>query len=180
MPELEERFGECVGERSPRLLCWTSTKKPQQRTYDAFFRDLHVHTTPRPTEAERDLPYIASLVLFSDRPVQFLDDLARRVVGLQFHEAVPASGGDDGSDAGDRHADESSAGVEDVDTSASDGHHTPESSGEDGARPDDSGESGGDYSSETGGSDSENEVDVSRRQSGALPTPVVAPSTYGV
>ncbi|CAA2964369.1 Hypothetical predicted protein [Olea europaea subsp. europaea] len=29
MPELGERFGECVGERSPRLLYWTSTKQPQ-------------------------------------------------------------------------------------------------------------------------------------------------------
>ncbi|CAA2985795.1 Hypothetical predicted protein [Olea europaea subsp. europaea] len=28
MPELGERFGERVGERSPRLLCWTSTKQP--------------------------------------------------------------------------------------------------------------------------------------------------------
>ncbi|CAA3025110.1 Hypothetical predicted protein [Olea europaea subsp. europaea] len=42
---------------------------------------LHVHATLRPTEAERDLPYIVSLVPFSDRPVQFLDDLARSVVG---------------------------------------------------------------------------------------------------
>ncbi|CAA2964272.1 Hypothetical predicted protein [Olea europaea subsp. europaea] len=169
MPELDERFGEHVGERSPQLLCWTSTKQPQQRTYDAFFRD-----------AEHDLPYIVSLVPFPNRPVQFLDDLARRIVGPQFHEAAPTSGGDDGSDAGDGHADESGTGVKDIDTSSSDGHHTPEGSGEDGAKPDDSGESGGDHSSETGSSDSEKKVDASGRQSGALPTPVVAPSTYRV
>ncbi|CAA3009462.1 Hypothetical predicted protein [Olea europaea subsp. europaea] len=182
MLELDEGFGVRVGERWPRLLCWTSTKQPQQHTYDAFFRDvqLHVHATLRPTEAERDLPYIVSLVPFPDRPVQFLDDLARRVVGPQFHEAVPANRGDDGSDTGDEHADEFGVGVEDIDTSPSNGHHTPEGSGKDGAKPDDSGESGGDHSSETGGSDSENEVDASRRQSGALPTLVVAPSTYGV
>ncbi|CAA2957854.1 Hypothetical predicted protein [Olea europaea subsp. europaea] len=159
MLELGERFGERVGERSPRLLCWTSNKQPQQRTYDAFFRDVRV----------------------------------MKVVSPQFHEAAPASGGDDGSDADDGHDDESGAGAEDVDTSASDGHHTPEGNGEDGAEHDDSGESGGDHSSKSGGSDSENEVDASARQSGALPTPVVAgrqsgvlptpvvaPSTYGV
>ncbi|CAA3010578.1 Hypothetical predicted protein [Olea europaea subsp. europaea] len=182
MPELGERFSERVGERLPRLLCWTSTKLPQQRTYDAFFRDvqLHVHATLRLTEAERDLPYIASLVPFPDRPVQFLDDLARKVVGPQFHEAVQASRGDDGSDVGDRHDDEFGAGAEDVDTSASDGHHTPEGNGEDRAKPDDSEESDRDPSSETDGSDSENEVDASGRQSGALPTSVIALSTYGV
>ncbi|CAA2966692.1 Hypothetical predicted protein [Olea europaea subsp. europaea] len=126
MPELDERFSERVGERSPRLLCWTSTKQPQQRTYDAFFKDvqLHVHATLRSTEVERDLPYIASLVPFSDRPVQFLDDLARKVVGLQFHEAAPASGGNDGSTAGDGHNDESGAGAEDVDTSGTRGGAT--------------------------------------------------------
>ncbi|CAA2971318.1 Hypothetical predicted protein [Olea europaea subsp. europaea] len=165
MPELGERFGECVGKRSLRLLCWTSTKQPQQRTYDAFFRDvqLHVHATLCPMEAELDLPYIANLVPFPDRLVQFLDDLTRRVVGPQFHEEAPASGGDDGSDAGDGHDDESSAGVEDVHTFASDDHHTSEGNGDDGSKPDDSGENGRDPSSETSGSDNENEVDASGR-----------------
>ncbi|CAA2934442.1 Hypothetical predicted protein [Olea europaea subsp. europaea] len=147
MPELDERFGERVSERSPQLSCWNSTKQPQQRTYDAC--TCTPHCIPQ-------RPYIASLVTFPDRPVQFLDDLARRVVGPQFHEAAPASGGDDGSDAGDGHDDESGAGVEDVDTSASDGHHTPEGNEEDGAEPDDSGESGGDHSNE-------NEMDASGR-----------------
>ncbi|XP_022883511.1 uncharacterized protein LOC111400329 [Olea europaea var. sylvestris] len=161
MPELGKRFGGRVGERSPRLLCWTSTKQPQQCTYDVFFRDVQCGAVP-------------------DRPVQFLDDLARRVVGPQFHEAAPASGRDDGSDAGDGHDDESGAGAEDVDTSVSDGHHTPEGNGKNGSKSDDSGESGCDPSSETSGSDNENEVDASGQQSGALPTPVVAPSTSGV
>ncbi|CAA2945550.1 Hypothetical predicted protein [Olea europaea subsp. europaea] len=70
--------------------------------------------------------------------------------------------------------------MQDVDTSASNGHHTPEGNGEDGSKPDGSGESDRDPFSETGSSDSENEVDASGRQSGALPTPVVAPSTSGV
>ncbi|CAA3022566.1 Hypothetical predicted protein [Olea europaea subsp. europaea] len=117
---------------------------------------------------------------FSGRPMQFLDDLTRRVVGPQFHEAAPASGGDDGSDVGDGHDDESGAGAEDFDTSASDGHHTPEGNGDDGSEPDDSGESGRDPSRETCGSNSEDEMDASGRQSGALPTPMVAPSTSGV
>ncbi|CAA3015834.1 Hypothetical predicted protein [Olea europaea subsp. europaea] len=43
-------------------------------------------------EVERDLPYIASLVSFPNRLVQFLDDLAWSVVGPQFHEAAPAVG----------------------------------------------------------------------------------------
>ncbi|CAA2988177.1 Hypothetical predicted protein [Olea europaea subsp. europaea] len=139
-----------------------------------------MHATLCPTEVERDLSYIASLVPFPDRPVQFLDDLARRVVGLQFHEAAPASGGDDGSAAGDGHDDESGAGTEDVDTSSSDGHQTPEGNGDDGSKPADSGKSGRDPSRETSDSDSEDEVDASGRQSGPLPTPMVAPSTSGV
>ncbi|CAA3024919.1 Hypothetical predicted protein [Olea europaea subsp. europaea] len=151
MPELGERFGERVGERSSQLLCWTFTKQPQQHTYDAFFRD-----------------------------VQFLDDLARSVVEPQFHEAAPAGGEDDGSAASDEHDDESGAGVEDDETSASDDHQTPEGNGDDGSKHDDSGESVRDPSSKTSASDSEDEEDASGRQSGALPTPVVAPSTSGV
>ncbi|CAA2938962.1 Hypothetical predicted protein [Olea europaea subsp. europaea] len=124
-------------------------------------RRLHVHATLHPTEAECDLPYIASLVPFPDRLVQFLDDLARRVVSPQFHEAAPASGGDDGGAAGDGHDDESGVGVEDVDTFASDGHQTPKGNEDDRSKPDDSGESSRDPSSETGGSDSDDEVDAS-------------------
>ncbi|CAA2964368.1 Hypothetical predicted protein [Olea europaea subsp. europaea] len=149
-------------------------------TCSPLFLQLHVHATLRPTEAERDLSYIASLVPFPDHPMQFLDDLSRSVVGPQFHEAALASGRADGSAAGDGHDDEFGAGAKDIDTSASDGHQTPEGNGDDGSKPDDSGESGRDPSSEIDGSDSEDEVDASGQQSGALPTPMVAPSTSGV
>ncbi|CAA2996231.1 Hypothetical predicted protein [Olea europaea subsp. europaea] len=45
---------QCLGERFPWLLGWTSTKQPQQRTYDAFFKNvqLHMYATLRPTEIE--------------------------------------------------------------------------------------------------------------------------------
>ncbi|CAA2960221.1 Hypothetical predicted protein [Olea europaea subsp. europaea] len=132
----------------------TKTKNEKDVSYTIhefpIVMQLHMHATLRPTKAERDLPYIASLVLFLDRPVQFLDNLARRVVSPQFHETTPAGGGDD------------------------------EGNGDDGSKPADSGKSNRHPSSEIGGSDSEDEVDASGRQSGALPTPVVAPSTSGV
>ncbi|CAA3012872.1 Hypothetical predicted protein [Olea europaea subsp. europaea] len=156
VPELGERFGEQVGERSPWLLCWTSTKQPQQRTYDAFFSDvqLHVHATLCPTEVERDLPYITSLVPFPDRPVS--------VVGPQFHEAASASGGHDGRTAGDGHDDESG---------------TLEGNSDDGSKANESGDNSRDTSSETGAGDDE---DVSGWQSGALPILMVVLSTSGL
>ncbi|CAA2968549.1 Hypothetical predicted protein [Olea europaea subsp. europaea] len=141
---------------------------------------LHVHATLRPTEAEHDLPYITSLVSFPDCPVQFLDDLARSVVGLQFHEVALASGGHEDSAADDRHDDKSGAGAEDDETSPSDDRLTPEGSRDDGSKADDSGDSGRDTSSETGAGDTEDDEDTSGRQSAALPTPMVAPSTSGV
>ncbi|CAA2986022.1 Hypothetical predicted protein [Olea europaea subsp. europaea] len=115
---------------------------------------LHVHATLHPTEAERDLPYITSLVPFSDRPVQFLNDLARSVVRPQFHEAAPASGGHEGSAV------------------------TPEGNGDDGSKADDSGDSGHDTSSETGGGDIEDNEDASGWQLCALPTPMVVPHIW--
>ncbi|CAA2980797.1 Hypothetical predicted protein [Olea europaea subsp. europaea] len=141
--ELDECFDQRVGERSPRLLCWTSTKQPQQRTYDAFFRDvqLHAYATLRPTEVEHDLPYIVSLVPFLDHLVQFLDDLARSVVGPQFSETAPASGEHDGSTVGDGHENESGAGTEDDETSASDDRQRPEGNGDDGSKANESGDS---------------------------------------
>ncbi|CAA2957643.1 Hypothetical predicted protein [Olea europaea subsp. europaea] len=86
MPEIGDRFGQRLGERSPWLLGWTSTKQPQQRTYDAFFQNvqLHVYATMRPTEIERGQPHIATLVLFNDHTVPALDDLARDSVAPQF------------------------------------------------------------------------------------------------
>ncbi|CAA3000913.1 Hypothetical predicted protein [Olea europaea subsp. europaea] len=103
------------------------------------------------------LSYIANLVPFSDLPVQFLDDLARSVVGPQFHDAAPASGENEGSAAGDEHDDESGVGAEDDETSVRDNHQTPKDNGDDGSKADDSGESGRDPSSKTGASDSKDE-----------------------
>ncbi|CAA3001053.1 Hypothetical predicted protein [Olea europaea subsp. europaea] len=40
VPEIGDRFGQRFDERSPRLLGWTSTKQPQHRTYDAFFKNI--------------------------------------------------------------------------------------------------------------------------------------------
>ncbi|CAA2997193.1 Hypothetical predicted protein [Olea europaea subsp. europaea] len=117
---------------------------------------LHVHATLCPTGAERDLPYIASLVPFTDCPVQFLDDLAMSVVGPQFHEAAPVSRGHEDSSAGDGHDDESGARAEDGETSASDDRQTPEGNGNDGSKADDS---GGDTFSETGGGNTEDDED---------------------
>ncbi|CAA3000337.1 Hypothetical predicted protein [Olea europaea subsp. europaea] len=86
VPEIGDRFSQRLGERSPRLLGWTSTKQSQQHTYDAFFKNvqLHVYATLRPIEIERGQPRIATLVLFNDHPVPALDDLARDSVVPQF------------------------------------------------------------------------------------------------
>ncbi|CAA3025775.1 Hypothetical predicted protein [Olea europaea subsp. europaea] len=122
-----------------------------------FGQRLHVHATLRPTEVERDLPYIASLVPFPDRPVPFLDNFARRVVGPQFHEVAPASEGCDGSATSDDHDDDS----------------------EDGSTADENGESSRDTSIEISVSDTEDDEDASGWQSGALPTLMGAPSISG-
>ncbi|CAA2992940.1 Hypothetical predicted protein [Olea europaea subsp. europaea] len=42
MPEIGDRFARRLGHQSPRLLSWTCTKQPQQRTYDAFFKNIKV------------------------------------------------------------------------------------------------------------------------------------------
>ncbi|CAA3008408.1 Hypothetical predicted protein [Olea europaea subsp. europaea] len=160
VPKLDEHFDQLVGERSPRLLCWTSIKQPQQPTYDVFFRDVQI-------------------VPFPDRPVQVLDNLARSVVRPQFHEAALANGGHDGSAVGDGHDDESCAAVEDNETSVSDDRQTPEGNGDDGSTVDESGDSSRDTSSETDVGDTKDDNDASGRQSGALPTPMDAPSTSG-
>ncbi|CAA3011650.1 Hypothetical predicted protein [Olea europaea subsp. europaea] len=83
--EIGDRFGQHLGEHFPLLLGWTSTKQPQQRTYDAFFNNLHVYSTLWPTEAEQGQPHIATLVSFNDRPIPALDDHARDSVAPQFH-----------------------------------------------------------------------------------------------
>ncbi|CAA3018307.1 Hypothetical predicted protein [Olea europaea subsp. europaea] len=139
MPELDERFGEQVGERSPRFLCRTSTKQP------------HCMCTPH------CVPRRSSVIChtspfwchFPDCPMEFFDDLASTVVGPQFHEAAPASGGHEGSAEGDEHDDESGVGAEDDETSANDDRQTQEGNGDDRSKANDSGDSGRDASSET-------------------------------
>ncbi|CAA3022847.1 Hypothetical predicted protein [Olea europaea subsp. europaea] len=85
--KIGDRFCRRLSERSPRLLVWTSTKQPQQGTYDAFFKNvkLHVYATLHPTEVERGQPHIATLVSFNDHHVPALDDLVRDSVAPQFH-----------------------------------------------------------------------------------------------
>ncbi|CAA3024703.1 Hypothetical predicted protein [Olea europaea subsp. europaea] len=147
---------------------------------ELFGEWLYVQATLRPTESERDLPYITSLVPFPDRPVQFLDDLARSVVGPQFNEAAPASGGHEGSATDNGHDDEFGAGAEDDETFTSDYRQTPKGNDDDGSKADDSGDSGGDTSSKTSSGDTEDDKDASGWQSGTLPTPIVASSTSGL
>ncbi|CAA2954057.1 Hypothetical predicted protein [Olea europaea subsp. europaea] len=138
-----------------RLGFWLDLYQTTTTTY------LYVHATLHSMEAERDLPYIASLVPFLDRPVQFLDDLAMSVVGPQFHETAPASGEHEGSAAGDGHEDEFGTAVEDDETSTSDDHQTPEGNNDDESKADDSGDSGGDTSNKTSGGNTEDDEDAS-------------------
>ncbi|CAA3009826.1 Hypothetical predicted protein [Olea europaea subsp. europaea] len=105
---------------------------------------LHVHATLCPTEAERDFPYITSLVPFPYRSMQIFDDLVRSVVGSQFHKTAPPSRGHDGNVAGDGHDDELSAG---------------EGNDDDGSKADESGHSSHDTSSETSAGDTEDDED---------------------
>ncbi|CAA2966458.1 Hypothetical predicted protein [Olea europaea subsp. europaea] len=46
MPEIGDRFAWRLGHQSPRLLSWTCTKQPQQRTYDEFFKNIKLHPKP--------------------------------------------------------------------------------------------------------------------------------------
>ncbi|CAA2934942.1 Hypothetical predicted protein [Olea europaea subsp. europaea] len=144
---------------------------PNNRSSECTMRSLGTY---------RPSVIFASLVPLLDCLVQFLDDLARSVVGPQFHEAAPPSEGHDGSAAGDGHDDEFGAGAEDSETSANDDRQTPEGNDDDGSKADESGDISRDTSSETGTCHTEDDVDASGRQSGALPTPMGAPSTSGL
>ncbi|CAA3031625.1 Hypothetical predicted protein [Olea europaea subsp. europaea] len=146
MPKLGERFDER-----------TSTKQPQQRTYVRCALQGRTAARARHTASHGGL----ALVPFLDRPVQFLDDLARSVVGPQFHVVAPTSGGHKGSTAGDGHDDESGAGAKDDETSASDDRQTLEGNGDNGSKADDSGGSGRDASKETGAGDIDDDEDAS-------------------
>ncbi|CAA2939780.1 Hypothetical predicted protein [Olea europaea subsp. europaea] len=59
--EIGECFGQRVGQRLPRILCWPARKQPQHRTYDAFFKNLHVYVTLWPTDAEAEQSYLCPL-----------------------------------------------------------------------------------------------------------------------
>ncbi|CAA2986374.1 Hypothetical predicted protein [Olea europaea subsp. europaea] len=120
---------------------------------------------------EDTLSLVDNLELFFSTPGP------KSVVEPQFHEAASANGEHDGSAMSDDHDDESGTRVEDDKTSASDDRQTPEGNGDDGFKADESGDSSRDTSSETGAGDTEDDEDASGRQSGALPTPMDAPST---
>ncbi|CAA2973308.1 Hypothetical predicted protein [Olea europaea subsp. europaea] len=98
-------------------------------------------------------------------------------IAMQFHEVAPASGGHDGRAVGDGHDDEFGTRAEDDETSTSNDRQTPKGNDNDGSKADESGDSNHDTSSETSAGDTE---DASGRQSGALPTPMGAPSTSGL
>ncbi|CAA3019901.1 Hypothetical predicted protein [Olea europaea subsp. europaea] len=77
-----------------RNSCLGFLSEPQQRTYDAFFKNikLHVFAMLRPTEAELGQPYISILLLFEDHTVPALDDVARDIIPSQLHPKPLASG----------------------------------------------------------------------------------------
>ncbi|CAA2998623.1 Hypothetical predicted protein [Olea europaea subsp. europaea] len=103
MPEIGDRFARRLGHQSPRLLIWTCTKQQQQRTYDAFFKNikLYVSATLHPIEAELGQPYISTLLPFEDRTVPVLDNVARDIIPPQLHPEPLASGGNVGNSRGE-------------------------------------------------------------------------------
>ncbi|CAA2996256.1 Hypothetical predicted protein [Olea europaea subsp. europaea] len=123
VPEIGDRFGQRLGERSPRLLGWTSTKQPQQRMYDAFFKNvqLHMYAMLCPTKIEHGQLHIATLALFNHHPVPALDDLARDSVAPQFQAeriGIPKEGtsenetSDEAHDGGGTNCKEEELGVD--------------------------------------------------------------------
>ncbi|CAA3025224.1 Hypothetical predicted protein [Olea europaea subsp. europaea] len=104
MPEIGDRFARRLGHQSPRLLSWTCTKQPQQRTYDAFFKNikLHVSATLRPTEAELGQPCISTLLPFEDRTVPALDEVARDIIPTHRDPDLLPSGRNVGNSRGER------------------------------------------------------------------------------
>ncbi|CAA2953591.1 Hypothetical predicted protein [Olea europaea subsp. europaea] len=77
----------------------------QQRTYDAFFKNikLHVSATLRPIEVELGQPYISTLLPFEDRTVPVLDDVARDIIPSQHHPEPLANGVNVGNSRGSAH-----------------------------------------------------------------------------
>ncbi|CAA3019849.1 Hypothetical predicted protein [Olea europaea subsp. europaea] len=174
MPEIWDRFARRLGHQSPRLLSWTCTKQPQQRTYDAFFKNIkvsdcvsctrfpcvvsryicgdtqflyvaaHVSTTLRPIEAELGQPYISTLLSFEDCIVPALDDVARDIIPSQLHPEPLASGENVGNSRGECALVSNGRGSEDNDES---GDSDDEGAGEE-IGGDKSGDSNGEASDE--------------------------------
>ncbi|CAA3032688.1 Hypothetical predicted protein, partial [Olea europaea subsp. europaea] len=119
MPEIGDRFARRLGHQYLRLLSWTCTKQPQQRTYDAFFKNikLHVSATLRPTEAKLGQPCISTLLPFEDRTVPVLDEVARDIIPAQLHPDTLPSGGNVGNSRGECTMVSSGGGSEDNDES---------------------------------------------------------------
>ncbi|CAA3007370.1 Hypothetical predicted protein [Olea europaea subsp. europaea] len=119
MPEIGDRFARRLGHQSPRLLSWTCTKQPQQRTYGAFFKNikLHVSATLHPTKVELGQLCISTLLSFEDRTVPALDDIARDIIPVQLHPDPLASGGNVGNSRGECAMVSSGGGSEDYDES---------------------------------------------------------------
>ncbi|CAA3016745.1 Transcription factor MYB108 [Olea europaea subsp. europaea] len=103
MQEIGDRFARRLGHQSPWLLSWTCTKQPQQRTYDAFFKNikLHVSTMLHSTEVELGQSYISTLMPFEDCTVPALDDVARDIIPSQLHLEPLASGENVGNSRGE-------------------------------------------------------------------------------
>ncbi|CAA3000329.1 Hypothetical predicted protein [Olea europaea subsp. europaea] len=119
MLEIGDRFARRLGHQSPRLLSWTCTKQPQQRTYDAFFKNikLYVSATLRPIEVELGQPCISTLLPFEDRTVPTLDEVARDIILAQFDPDPLPSGGNVGNSRGECAMVSSGGGSEDDDDS---------------------------------------------------------------
>ncbi|CAA2997485.1 Hypothetical predicted protein [Olea europaea subsp. europaea] len=165
MPEIGDRFARRLGHQSPRLLSWTYTKQSQQRTYDAFFKNikLHVSATLCPTEVKLGQPYISTLLPFEDRIVPTLDDVARDIIPSQLHPKPLANGGNVGNSRGECALVSSGGGSKDDDES---GDNDDEGAGEE-IGGDKNGDSNGEASDE---GDSEDEH-TRTPQTGTYSTP---------
>ncbi|CAA2937308.1 Hypothetical predicted protein [Olea europaea subsp. europaea] len=119
MPEIGDRFARRLGHQSPLLLSWTCTKQPQQRTYDAFFKNikLHVSATLRLTEAKLGQPCISTLLPFEDHTVLALDEVARDIIPAQLDPDPLPSGANVGNSRGEWAMVSSGGGSEDDDDS---------------------------------------------------------------
>ncbi|CAA2971048.1 Hypothetical predicted protein [Olea europaea subsp. europaea] len=153
--KIGDRFARRLGHQSPRLLSWTCTKQPHQRTYDAFFKNIKLHMPAMlcPTEIELGQPCISTLLLFKDRTVPVLDDVARDIIPAQLHPDPLASGENVGNSRGECAMVSSRGGSEDDDES---GDSEDEGAGEE-TEGDKSGDGNGEASNEGDSGDSEDD-----------------------